>query len=44
MASCLMTRAPIGSQKEDGTRKFVIRSALLSKKLLPSDLMDSSYA
>ena len=27
MASCLMTRAPIGGQKEDGTRKFVIRSA-----------------
>ncbi|CAL5228522.1 g11674 [Coccomyxa viridis] len=25
VASCLMTRAPIGSQKEDGTKKFVIR-------------------
>ena len=25
VASCLLTRAPIGSQKDDGSRKFVIR-------------------
>lgn len=25
VASCLLTRAPIGSAKEDGTKKFVIR-------------------
>lgn len=25
MASCLLTRAPIGAKKEDGTQKFVIR-------------------
>ena len=25
VASCLVTRAPIGSPKEDGTKKFVIR-------------------
>ena len=27
MASCLLTRAPIGSENKDGSRKFVIRSA-----------------
>ena len=25
VASCLLTRAPIGSENEDGSRKFVIR-------------------
>lgn len=25
VASCLLTRAPIGGEKEDGTKKFVIR-------------------
>lgn len=25
VASCLLTRAPIGAKKEDGTQKFVIR-------------------